>query len=133
MAAIERLRITTPSSREVAMTRAFDAPRSLVFDALIRPELLERWLAAPGRSLAVCEIDFRVGGAYHFVWRGPGKTDVGTRGVYREIVPPERIVNNEAWEDWDAGEMLVTTQLAEVGGKTLLTSTVLPALYHPRP
>lgn len=115
------------------MTRAFDAPRSLVFDALIRPELLERWLAAPGRSLAVCEIDFRVGGAYHFVWRGPGKTDVGTRGVYREIVPPERIVNNEAWEDWDAGEMLVTTQLAEVGGKTLLTSTVLPALYHPRP
>lgn len=57
---------------------------------------------------------------------------MGTRGVYREIVPSERIVNNEAWEDWDVGETLVTTRLVEEGGRTLLTSTVLPAVYHPR-
>jgi uncharacterized protein YndB with AHSA1/START domain len=125
MAGTDTLTITTPSSCEVEMTRMFDAPRRLVFDALTRPELLKRWLEAPGRTLEVCEIDFRVGGAYRFVWRGPGKTDVGTRGVYREIAAPGRIVNNEAWEDWDAGETLVTTTLAESGGRTLLTSTVL--------
>lgn len=115
--------ITTPTDREVVITRVFDAPRALVFDALTKPELLERWLTAPGRSLAICEIDLRVGGAYRQVWRGSGKKDVGTRGVYLEIVVPERIVSTEAWEDWDAGETLVTTVLVERAGKTTLTST----------
>ena len=60
------------------MTRDFDAPRHMVYDALTRPDLLVQWLAAPGRTLAVCEIDLRVGGAYTFLWRGRGKKDVGT-------------------------------------------------------
>lgn len=121
----ETLKITTPTDREVVLTRVFDAPRNLVFDAFTRPELLKRWLRAPGRSLEICEIDLRAGGAFHHVWRGPGKKDVGMRGVYREVVPGERIVNTESWEDWDAGETLVTTRLVEHGGKTTFTSTVL--------
>ncbi len=66
------LKLTTPSDREIAMTRVFDAPRSLVFDAVTKPELFKRWLfGPPGWSLPVCEIDLRVGGASRFVWPGP--------------------------------------------------------------
>jgi uncharacterized protein YndB with AHSA1/START domain len=119
------VRITTPSDREVVVTRDFDAPRRLVFDALTRPDLLERWLEAPGRALVICEVDLRVGGAYRYVFRGPGKKDVGMRGVFREIVPPERIANTETWEDWDAGETFATTLLVERGGTTTFTSTML--------
>ena len=119
------LKVTTPSDREVVLTRAFAAPRPMVFDALTRPELLKHWLEAPGRSLVTCEIDLRVGGAYRFVWSGPGKRDVGTQGVYREIVPGERLVHSESWLDWDAGETLVTTILVEEGGTTTLATTVL--------
>jgi len=119
------LLLTTPTDREVVMTRVFDAPRSLVFDAWTKPELLKRWLIAPGRTLEICEIDLTIGGAFRFVWRGPGKRDVGMRGLYREIVAPERFVRTEAWEDWDAGETLVSTIFADQHGKTALTSTVL--------
>lgn len=122
--------LTTPSEREIVLTRVFDAPRSLVFDAATKPELLKRWLTAPGRSMTVCEVNLKVGGAYRFVWSdsgktGSGKKDVGMRGVYREILPPERVVRTEAWEDWDAGETLVTTVLLEECGRTRLTITVL--------
>lgn len=115
------LRITTPSDREVMLTRDFAAPRRLVYDALTNPNLLKRWMEAPGRAFAICEIDLRVGGAYHFVWRGAGKKDVGMRGVYREVVPDERIRTTEEWDDWDAGETVATTTLAEHDGKTTLT------------
>ena len=66
------LQITTPSDREVRITRGFDAPRQLVWDAYTRPELLKRWLGAmPGWSWAVCEMDVRPGGRYRWVWSGP--------------------------------------------------------------
>jgi uncharacterized protein YndB with AHSA1/START domain len=87
--------------------------------------LLRRWFEAPGRSLVVCEIDLRPGGAYRFVWRGAGKSDVGMHGVHREVVRPERLVRTSTWEDWDAGELLDTTVLTERAGKTTLTSTNL--------
>ena len=121
----DTLEVTTPTEREVVLTRAFDAPRRLVFDAMTRPELLKRWLGAPGRTLEVCETDLTAGGAYRYVWRGPGKRDVGMHGVHREVVSPERIVRTEAWEDWDAGETVVTAVLVEQRGRTTLTSTVL--------
>lgn len=121
------LKIVTRGDREIVMTRAFDAPRQLVFDAFTKPELLKRWLGRfGGWSLAVCEIDLRVGGAYRYVWRGPGGPDMGMRGVYREIVVPERIVSTEKFdESWYPGGAVGTLVLAEQGGKTLLTHTVL--------
>ena len=121
----ETLQITTPTDREVVMTRVFDASQALVFEASTRPEVLKRWLIAPGRSMEICEIDLRPGGAYRFVWRGPNKKDVGMHGIYREVSPPERFVRTEAWEDWDAGETLVTTTFESQGSNTRLTTTVL--------
>ena len=107
----EDVKISTPTDREVVVTRTFDAPRTLVFDAYTQPELLKRWYDAPGRSLVVCEIDLRVGGAYRFLWRGEGRKDVGMRGVHREVVRPERLVRTETWEDWDAGEIIETVRV----------------------
>src|ERR671926_209174 len=118
------LKVTTPTDREVVMTRVFDAPRRLVFDAFTRPELLNRWFGPRGWSLAVCEVDLRVGGTFRFVLRGPGGREMGMRGVYREVVPPERSVHAESFDDYP-GESVVTAVFTERGGKTTLTATVL--------
>jgi len=120
------LQVTTPTDREIAMTRVFAAPRRLVFDALTKPELVKQWLLGPpGWSMPVCEIDLRVGGAYRFLWRGPKGTEMGTRGVHREIVVPERLVATERFDQpWYPGEAQVTNFLVERGGKTTLTLTV---------
>ncbi len=120
------LQVSTPSGREIAMTRVFDAPRPLVFDALTRPELLKRWFwGPPGWSLAVCEIDCKVGGAYRFVWRREDGKEMGMGGVYREIVPPEMFVATERFDDpWYPGEAVVTQALVEQAGRTTLTLTV---------
>jgi len=122
-----RLTLTTPTDREIVMTRVFNAPRKLVFDAMTKPELLKRWFfGPPGWSLEVCEIDLRVGGGYRYVWRGRGGTEMGMRGVYREVVPPERIVQTEAFDkSWYPGEAVGTLVLVERDGKTTLTMTVL--------
>jgi uncharacterized protein YndB with AHSA1/START domain len=119
------LQITTPSDREIVMTRVFDAPRQLVFDAFSKPELLKRWFGPRGWSLVVCEVDLRVGGGFRFVLRGPDGKEMGMRGVYREIVPPERSVHMESFDDWPGAESQVTTVLVEQGCKTTLTATVL--------
>src|SRR5687767_5989391 len=75
MMQVGNLEISTPSPREIAMTRVFDAPRQLVFEAWTKPELIKRWLGAlDGWSMPVCEVDLRVGGAYRYVWRGPDET-----------------------------------------------------------
>lgn len=120
------LEITTPTDREIVLTRVFDAPRRLVFDAFTKPELLKRWFGPRGWSLVVCEVDFKVGGGFRFVLRGPDGKDMGMRGVYREIVAPERSVHMESFDDYP-GESQVTSVLTEQGGKTTLTATVLYA------
>ncbi|GAA2110403.1 SRPBCC family protein [Actinomadura alba] len=120
------LTVTTPTDREIVMTRAFDAPRRTVFDAFTRPELLKRWFGARGWNLVVCEIDLRVGGTWRFVSQGPDGGDMGHGGVYRVIVPPSRLVYTESFDDqWYPGESLVTYDFAELNGVTTLTSTVL--------
>lgn len=120
------LKVTTPSDREIAMTRVFDAPRRLVYDAHTKPELVKQWLGVfGGWSLDVCEIDLRVGGTFRYVWRGTDGKEMGMRGVYREIVPAERIVATEDFDDpWYEGEAVGTTVFVEQGGKTTLTTTV---------
>ena len=126
MSSAGTLKVTTPSEREIAMTRVFDAPRNLVFEAYTKPELVKRWLGVhAGWSWAVCEIDLRVGGAYRFVWRGPEGAEMGMRGVYREVVSPERIVATEAFDQsWYPGQAVSTVALVEQGGRTTLTLTV---------
>jgi uncharacterized protein YndB with AHSA1/START domain len=118
------LQVTTPSEKEIVLTRVFDAPRHLVFDALTKPELLKRWFGPRGWSLVVCDVDLRVGGAWRFVLRGPDGTEMGMSGVYREIAQPERSVHTERFDDYP-GESVVTAVLVEHDGKTTLTGTVL--------
>ena len=119
------LEISTPTDREVVLKRTFDASRALVFEALTTPELLKRWYGPTGWTLILCEIDLKVGGKWHFVVQRPDGKKIGQKGVYHEVISPERIVNTESWEDWDPGETLVTTTLVEVDKKTTLTSTSL--------
>ena len=119
--------VSTPSDRELRMTRGFAAPRSLVFDALTKPELLTRWLGVfDGWTFVQCEVDLRVGGAFRFVWNGPDGASIAMRGVYREIVRPERIVQTETFDDpWYAGCAVSTAILTEAGGTTTLTTTIV--------
>ena len=119
------LTITTPSEREVLITRVFDSSANLVFDALTKPEWLKRWYGPAGWTMVVCEIDLRVGGKWRFVSRQPAGKEIGQFGIYQEIQKPTRIVNTENWEDWDAGETLVTTVLTEHDGKTTFECTIL--------
>ena len=121
------LTITTPGDRDLVMTRVFDAPRRLVFDAHTRPELVRRWLLGPpGWSMPVCEIDLRVGGTYRYVWRhDTDGNEMGMGGVYREIAAPERLVNTERFDEaWYPGEGVGTLVLVERGGRTTLTHTM---------
>ena len=118
------LKVTTPTDQEIVLTRVFDAPRHLVWDAFTRPELLKRWFGPRGWALVVCEVDLRVGGGFRFVLRGPDGRDMGMRGVYRELVPPERSVHMESFDDYP-GESQVTAVFVEQGGQTTLTATVL--------
>jgi len=121
------LSVTTPSEREIAMTRVFDAPRHMVFDAWTKPELIRRWLLGPdGWSMPVCEVDLRVGGKYRYVWRRDADgSEMGMGGVYREIVAPERIVATERFDEaWYPGEAVGTLVLVEQRGRTTLTQTL---------
>ncbi|HSE38366.1 MAG TPA: SRPBCC family protein [Blastocatellia bacterium] len=121
------VKVTMPTEREIAITRDFSAPGQELFEALTRPELIKRWLLGPpGWSMPVCEMDLRVGGAYRWVWRSDkdGK-EMGMGGVFREIVPSERLVATEKFDEaWYPGEALVTNALTERNGKTTLTLTV---------
>lgn len=110
--------------RTLVITRVFDAPRPLVFRAWTQPEHIVRWWGPKGFTLTACEMDFRPGGAFRFSMRSPEGTDYPHRGVYREIVEPERLVFTWAWENenGDPGhETLVTLNFAEQEGKTRLT------------
>jgi uncharacterized protein YndB with AHSA1/START domain len=114
------LKVTTPSDREIRMVRVFDAPRAMVYDAFTKCELLRRWFGPQGFTLSVCEGDFKVGGGWRFVVRGPDGSEMGMRGKIREMVRPERLVHVETFDDYP-GEALATTTFVESGGKTTVT------------
>lgn len=133
MSKSESLTVTTPTDREIVLTRMFAAPRRMVFDAFTKPELLERWFGARGWNLVVCEIDLRLGGAWRFVSRGPDGTEMGHGGLYRVILPPDRLVYTELFDDQSyPGESLITHEFVERNGTTTLTSTVLYASQESR-
>ena len=118
------LKVTIPTDREIVLTRVFDAPRALVFDAFTKPELLRQWFGPRGWSLVVADVDLNVGGTFRFMLRGPDGNDLGMRGIWREIVAPERSVHMESFDDYP-GESQVTTVLTEQQQKTKLTATIL--------
>lgn len=123
----ETLKITTPTDRDVVITRSFDAPRDLVYECHTKPELVKRWLGVhAGFTMEVCEMDVRVGGKYRWVWRGPGGFEMGMGGVYKEIKAPERIVSTEKFDQsWYPGDgALNTLSLIERDGRTTSIMTV---------
>jgi uncharacterized protein YndB with AHSA1/START domain len=117
--------VTTPSEQEIRMTRLFDAPRQLVFEAMTKPEHIKQWWGrlGEGYSVSVCEVDLRVGGAWRFVNRHP-HGEAAFYGEYKEITPPSRVVFTEIFEQFPDAVSVVTSVLTEEAGKTRLTATV---------
>ncbi len=120
----QSFKTTTPSDQEITLTRLFDAPRRLVWEAMSKPEHVRRWwgILDDQHAMTVCEIDFRVGGAWRFVGRGP-RGEYGFHGVYQEIIEPERVVFTEIFDPFPNDGSLVTSVLSEEDGKTRLTVT----------
>jgi uncharacterized protein YndB with AHSA1/START domain len=121
----DSFQVSTPSEQEIRMTRLFNAPRELVFEAMSKPEHVKQWWGrlGEGYSVPVCEIDLRVGGKWRFVNRHP-QGEVCFYGEYREISPPGRIVFTEIFEQYPDTVSVVTTELTQEGKKTRLTATV---------
>jgi uncharacterized protein YndB with AHSA1/START domain len=108
--------VTLPTDKQILITRDFDAPKELVFKAWTTPELVRRWWHANRGEMTVCEIDLRPGGAWRYVMVADDGMEVGFHGVYREIVPNERLVSTEIYEGLPAG-------VSEEDGATLNTAT----------
>jgi uncharacterized protein YndB with AHSA1/START domain len=121
----DSFKVTTPSDLEIRMTRLFDAPRHLVFEAMTKPEHVKQWWGrlGEGYSVPVCEIDLRPGGAWRSVNRHP-KGEAAFRGEYREVTPPSRLVFTEIFEQFPDSVSVVTAEFADEGGKTRFTATV---------
>jgi uncharacterized protein YndB with AHSA1/START domain len=128
MLARHTLTVSTPTDTTVVVTREFDAPRDLVWDAMTSPDMVRRWLfGPPGWEMTVCEDDLKVGGGFRWEWRGPAGESLRMHGKYREFTPPSRVVRNEIFE-MDAGppmgEQFATLELADKGDRTALTITL---------
>ena len=124
--------LTMPSEREIVLSRLFDAPRSLVFEAYSKCEHLSKWLGPRYLTMVSCEMDFRVGGKYRYTHRAPDGSEYGFRGEYREIVSPERIVQTFEFDGMPGHVSVETFTLEEHNGKTKLTITALYASVEDR-
>jgi uncharacterized protein YndB with AHSA1/START domain len=130
MKSANKLTVTTPTDRQIVMTRSFDAPRRLVWAALTSSELIRRWLYAPdGWTMTTCDMDVRVGGPFRWSWDGPdGKPAMTVSGEHREVDPPNKLVHTERMRlgsDMDLGELLATIELTEKDERTTLRMTLL--------
>lgn len=134
------LKVSTPTDVTIVMSRTFNAPRRLVWDAMTQPALMKRWMfTPPGWAWAECEMDVRVGGKYRWVWNGPDGTVAMTiSGEHREVTPPSKIVHTELMEmgpgcgmggsdcaGGDPWELLATIEMTEKDGRTDLVMTLL--------
>jgi uncharacterized protein YndB with AHSA1/START domain len=115
---------TTPSDREVLVTRVVNAPRRLVFAAWTEPRHLQRWLTGPeGWTMPICEIDLRPGGRWRYVYRKASGKEMTLTGSVLEVVPPERFVTTESWgPEWP--ETVNTLVLTESEGRTTIALTI---------
>jgi uncharacterized protein YndB with AHSA1/START domain len=122
--------VTLPTDEQILITREFDAPRHLVYEAWTTPELVRRWWNAKRGEVTVAEIDLRVGGRWRYVMVTPDGMEVGFHGEYREIVPNERIVSTETYEGLpegvsdEDGSTVNTATFADADGRTILTILV---------
>ncbi len=116
------MKVARRSDREIVITREFDAPRELVFKAFTDPDLIPRWWGPRRYTTIVDKMDVRPGGAWRFINRGP-EGEHGFKGVYREIVPPERLVQTFEWEGMPGHIAVDTAIFEDLGGRTRITAT----------
>jgi uncharacterized protein YndB with AHSA1/START domain len=124
----EKVNVTTPSDREIVITRLFNAPRAMVWEAMSKPELLKRWLSGPpGWSWVTLDDDPRAGGTFRWVWRSPDGSEMTLRGVYEQVQPPERVSRTEVFDfgGTPVGEQHATLVLVEKNDQTSLTLTLV--------
>lgn len=114
--------VSLPSDREILVTREFNAPRALVFRAHTDPALVPLWWGQRNSTTVVDQMDVRPGGVWRFVQRGPDGSEYGFRGEFREIAPPERLVQTFEFEGMPGHVVLQSLTFAEQGGKTTLTT-----------
>jgi uncharacterized protein YndB with AHSA1/START domain len=112
--------VTLPSDTQILITREFDAPRHLVYQAWTTPELIKRWWNAKRGEVTIAEVDLRVGGKWRWVMIAHGEFEVAFHGVYRELVPNERIVSTEVFEGFPDAEAVNTMTLTEAEGRTTM-------------
>jgi uncharacterized protein YndB with AHSA1/START domain len=117
-----KTKVTLPSDREILITREFDAPRDLVFKAMSDPALIPQWWGPRKYETIVDKMDVRQGGSWRFINRLPDGTEFAFRGEYREIVPPERIVQTFEFEPMPGHISVETATFTERDGRTLLTA-----------
>jgi uncharacterized protein YndB with AHSA1/START domain len=119
--------ITTPTDREIYIERVFDAPRDRVFAVYTDPELIPEWWGPRGGTTIVDTMDVRAGGGYRFVMRGPDGSETAFRGTYREVTPPERIVQTFEWEGMPGHVSVETAVFEDLGEQTKVTTT---SIFH---
>ena len=123
-------KVTLPTDEQILITREFDAPKHLVYEAWTTPDLVRRWWHANRGEMTVAEIDLRVGGRWRYVMVADGGVEVGFHGEYREVVPDERIVSTEIYEGLPEGvseedaATVNTATFAEANGRTTVTILV---------
>jgi uncharacterized protein YndB with AHSA1/START domain len=125
--------VTLPSDREVRVTRTFNAPRQLVWDAHTKPGLVQKWqIGPPGWDMPVCEMDVRVGGKYKWQWKSQesGK-QFGFHGTFTEVKAPAKLAHEEFYDPGDTGgdmptdeSCLVSLELSDANGVTTLDCTM---------
>jgi uncharacterized protein YndB with AHSA1/START domain len=115
---------STPTDRQIVVTRVFNAPRALVFDAWTNPKHLPNWMTGPdGWTMSICEIDLRPGGSWRYVWHKSDGSELSMAGSYREVVRAERVVTTESWgPEWP--ETVNSLDFTESNGQTTVTTTI---------
>ena len=123
---VGQLSAALPSDREIRITRSFNSPRQMVWDAHTKPELLKRWLLGPpGWEMPVCDIDLRVGGKYRYEWHRDGKLAMALSGAYREVNAPSHLADTQMFDDnWTQGPADTDLTLVEKDGTTLMTMDI---------
>lgn len=118
---------STPTDREIATERVFEAPRERVYAAFTDPALIPRWWGPRRMTTIVDEMDVRVGGRWRFVSSEPDGPDQAFKGVYREIVPNERIAQTFEWEGLPGHVIVEVAEFEDLGGRTRVRTT---SLFH---
>jgi uncharacterized protein YndB with AHSA1/START domain len=119
--------VTTPGDRDIHIEREFDAPRDHVFAVYTDPELIPEWWGPRGGTTIVDAMDVRAGGHWRFVMRAPDGSETAFRGTYREVTPPERIVQTFEWEGMPGHVSVETATFVDLGDRTRVVTT---SLFH---